>query len=952
MKRARAALALLLAIATPVRAETTTDPLWYLLSTFVLAPDTRAVEAPNDGPVDAKGLGSLQADLLVLTDGFEGFRDEEQVKETLARLNPRMSPELRPFFENRGSSLDAIYRTLAVTDYTWAQRFPEPPCDPLTARRKLLGARDGLFQNEKGEASPWLVSLLGPQAEGKSAEQALDQASSQARLTGAEYEKLRARVRKLTMALASDKAVGAARAKLYCSRAAAFEGLAAAQRVKDAALISAGRAVVRKPEKSVFVVGWRDQRAAATLLRTKSGAMLVTDAAVVADTDHPFLFAFSGNAKPLPLTATVVRRHPELGVAVLTYAEDLTRPALTLSGATPAKDDLVAAVGHTSVSGLWTRTSGLVTKSGDAGFQTDAAISPELSGGPVLNEAGEVAGLLVLRPADTEEGRWPVAIPAPVLARWLDDSASSFSTVSAPEVIEDAGTAAILTRARSSPLIETGLGAWNIPNLPPPPSVPRGVCVQNCGGGSSSGSSYSGIYSNNGSAELGKALGELGAVLILKGIPALFRGIGKLFKGNGASTPKAPAIAMVPPVPKTEPAPPPPPPPPPPKPTCRLKKVGAPKKVGAEPFEVAVEVSCENGKVPLSRHSVKFTFEWDGNLSTQTVTVLTDENGLAPLVMQVSNDETKIEKVREVSERSHDELDHYDPDKKDPEEPAEPKEDESSPAPSVTSRDAGLITAADTVTIAKTATATTAAAEAEEAIAASMRAARAARIASAARAGGIFKINGSGKVLRVVAIFTLSPTAATAVGAAIVAVSVKQTFEIGWAIGSVAENKISEIQWGLKQYHRTDDCALKEGEDILDRFVGGKRLTSGFLYDHEGSELGHTIERHVQKSIDYLQGRLVRDPRVFDASSFDDHITAETVIRKAISDDMADIARWGSMRNPALKKSYLVGKPGRPIGYGIAVEDPLAKVRLKYDTEVRLLQKVDCTIFILSAFPY
>ena len=803
MKRARAALALLLAVAIPVRAETTTDPLWYLLSTYVLAPDARAVETPNDGPSDAKGLAALQADLLVLTDGFEGFRNETQVKEALERLRPRMSPELRPFFEDRSSSLDAIYRTLAVTDYTWAQRFPEPPCEPFTARRKLLAARDGLFQSEKGEASPWLVALLGPQAEGKSAEQALDQASSQAKLTGADYEKLRARVRKLTMALASDKAVGAARSKLYCSRAAAFEGLAAAHRAKDATLISAGRAVSHNPEESVFVVVWKDQRAAATLLRTKSGAVLVTDAAVIADTDHPYLFAYAGNAKPLSLTATVVRRHPELGVAVLSYAEDLARPALALSGETPAKDDLVAAVGHTSVSGLWTKTSGLVTKIGEASFQTDAAISPELSGGPVLNEAGEVAGLLVQRPADTEEGRWPVAIPAPILVRWLDDPASSFSSATTPEVIEDAGTAAILTRARSSPLTEAGLGAWNIPNLPPPPSVPRGVCVQNCGGGSSSGSSYSGSYANNGSAELGKALGELGAVLILKGIPALFRGIGKLFKKNGVSTPKAPAIAKAAPAPKTEStSPPPPPPPAPPKPTCELMKIGAPKKAGVEPFEVAVAVSCKGGKVPLSGHSVTFTFAWDGKASTQTVTVPTDESGVAPLIILVSNDETKVEKVRNVAQLSHDELDHYDPEKKDPEEPDEPEGENPDQAPLGGSRDTALITASDVVTIVGTATAKTAAVEVEEAIAASMAAARAARIADAVKAGRVVTLVGRGAALRVTATLTLSGAASAAVGVAIVAVAVKQTFEIGWAIGTIAEGKISEIQRGLKQYDK------------------------------------------------------------------------------------------------------------------------------------------------------
>lgn len=268
MRKARAALALLLACAVPVRADTTADPLWYLLSTYVLAPDTKAIEVQDESPANSKGLAALQSDLLLLSDGFESFRDESQVKETLARLEPRMSPEFKPFFKERATSLDAIYRTLAVTDYTWAQRFPEPPCAPVESRRKLLSSRDGLFQTEKGDASPWLISLLGPQSEGKSAEQALDQASSQTKLANAEYEKLRARIRKLTLALASEQAVGAARSKLYCSRASALEKLSASHRANDTGLIAAGRSSSHKPEDSVFVVVWKNRRAAATLLKT------------------------------------------------------------------------------------------------------------------------------------------------------------------------------------------------------------------------------------------------------------------------------------------------------------------------------------------------------------------------------------------------------------------------------------------------------------------------------------------------------------------------------------------------------------------------------------------------------------------------------------------------------------------------------------------------------------
>ncbi len=931
MRKARAALALLLAFAVPVRAETTTDPLWYLLSTYVLAPDAKAVEAAEEGPADAKGLAVLQADFLLLSDGFESFRDESQVKETLVRLEPRMSPELRPFFKDRTSSLDAIYRTLAVTDYTWAQRFPEPPCAPIEARRKLLDSRDGLFQTKKGEASPWLVALLGPRAEGKSAEQALDQASSQARLTGAEYEKLRARVRKLTLALASGKAIGAARSKLYCSRAAAFDDLAGYHRHQEKGNTLASRAAVRAaPESSVFVVVWNSRRAAATLVATKSGPVLLTDASVVQDTDHPQLLAFSEKAKPLELTATVTRRDAALGLAVLKYFEDLPRPTLALADKIPSKDDLVSAIGHTEVSGLWTKASGLVTKSGPETFQTDAAVSSDFSGGPVLNESGEVAGLLVLRPADTEEGRWPVAVPASAIARWLDGAA--LAVVPATEAIEDAGTAAILSRTRPSALTDTGLPAWEISKLPPPPSEPRGVCM-NCSSSNSPSRSYSsnsGGYSSSGGKELGEALGELGLVLILKGIPALFRGIRKLFKGNGASAPKDPPKSLAKAVPATTTKPK--PPAPPPKPECKLIKVAAPAKAGADPFAVSVGLSCNDLKIPLSGHSVTFAFDWDGKPSTQTVTVPTDASGAASLVMQVSNDETKVEKVRDVSQRSHDELDHYDPDKRDPEEPGAPVQEETASA-TLQGSVAGPIEAAESVAPEKALIGTIAATGASGA---------------AVESGQIFILVGKGSALRVTATIALGPVAT----GVLVLVTAKQVFDIGWAIGNVVDRKSSEVQWGLKQYAKINDCALKPNESILDRFIDGTGLAPGFLHAHEGHGHGHTIERHVRKTLDYLHGRLVNEPKVFDANSFDDHETAETAIRDAIMGDIADITRWGSRRDPTLKKSYLIGKAGKPFGYGIEREDSLSKARLKYNAEVRMLQKANCDIFILSAFPY
>ncbi len=525
----RLALALLLGLSSSLRAETTDDPLWTLFTSYAVTRDEKAANSTYEGREDSKRLASLQADLQLLAGGFESFRDESQVKENLLKLEPRITPELRPFFQDRASTLNAIYRTLAVTDYTWAARFPAPPCSPAQARRKLLESRDGLFQNAQGASSPWLVSLLGPQAQGKSAEQALDQASAKTKLSAAEYEKRRSLIRKLTLALASDKAVGEARSKLYCMRASAYEDLAASQGPAASAPTLASRATPRAaPESSVFVVVSGARRAAATMIETKFGPVLVTDIAITVGDDHSRVYA----EKSTELTATVARRDETLGLATLTLAEASPAPALPLATQAPAKDELVTALGHTEASGLWTKTSGLVTKSGPASFQTDAAVSADFSGGPVLNDAGEVAGLLVQRPADTEEGRWPVAVPARKIALWLEGAQVPPGPPS--EAIEDAGTAAVLSHTHPNQL-------WNASYVSDPP-MGNIVCMKYCDSGSSGGSSSS-YSSNNGSSELGQALGQLAIV----GISALFRGIGKLFQGRSDATAQvAPAITQAP----------------------------------------------------------------------------------------------------------------------------------------------------------------------------------------------------------------------------------------------------------------------------------------------------------------------------------------------------------------------------------------------------------------------
>ena len=906
MRRLRAALALLLTFAVPIRAETTSDPLWTLLSTYVLAPDEKAAAAEGEA-ADATGLATLQADLLLLSEGFEAFRDESQVRESLVRLEPRMSPELKPFFKDRASSLDAVYRTLAVTDYTWASRFPEPLCEPQAKRRVLLASRDGLFQTESGEASPWLVALLGPQTTGRSAEEALDKASAKTRLSAAEYERRRAHARKLTMALASDKAEGAARAKLYCARAAAFTDLAAHHREHDTAPMLAARAAAAKPEESVFVVVWEGKRAAATLLQTKKGPVLVTDAAVG---DSPTLFAYAGRAAPTELKTDVLSRHAGLGLAVLSYPGN-ARTALSLAASAPAKDDLVTALGHTEPTGLWTKVSGLVTKSGETSFQTDAAISAELTGGPVLDESGEVVGLLVGRPADTVEGSWPVAVPAPVLTRWLDDPQAAFAETRV-ESIEEAGTAAILNRTSPAP-IKTGLGAWNIPAMGPPPPTPRGVCVSGCNIPSAPSRSYSGgsSYSGSGGAEMGQALGQAMAplvqALVFQGIPALFRGIGSLFKGKGG-TKSSPAVAKSASPKKPE-------PPPPSK--CDIAIESAPDSIGVAPVEIVARITCAPDGPPAG-HDVSFSVQWDSGPVVSAPVVKTDAGGYARLTITVDNERTKVAKTAVQAEKSHDDLDRY---------AREIEAEESAAA----EPDSGPIETGDGTRILNT----------EPVKPPVAKAAVGVGIGSAA-----IRLTTNGRRLRVAVKVIRLARVAQVVGVAGAPGSGGITLGVSLASTILLFSIESRV---TKSFEDADDCALKPGESILDRFIDGNRIRSrGYLDVHEGPQLGHTLTKHVRISDDGLRQRFISEPHIPFSSRFTSQDIAEDAIRNAVNSDISAITIWGSKRT---KSTHISQLHGGAMSIGATINSSGIS-RESYNTEVRLRQQEDCRLFISTAFPY
>ncbi len=555
----KAALAVFLALWTPVQAaEPAFDALAHLLHEYAGPVDAAAAQAVEAEAPAGERLAQVSADLALMAEGFELFRAAEHSEAALAHLPDHVVPELRPFFKDRDASLRTIYRTLAVTDYTWASRFPEPPCGPRERRASLLAAGDRLFAGENGELSPWLARLLGPAAVGKSAADALDRASAKSDLSPRDYELLRAKAAKITAALRSEKAAGSERARLYCLRAEVHEALAAAHAV-SAAPITASAASGSAADSVVLLAWIADGYApravgAGVMVETAMGPRLLTDERLRAG-GQGRLIAIARGKDGGPGPTYPVAIEPASGLVMVGTIPDAPIPALRLASDKAAQGDLVRALGHMRQTGLWTLSQGLVTDARDFSFASDAIIGTDMLGSPLLNASGEVVGLVVLG-----DGA-PVALHLATLRAALARTAPAPVEYAVPA---PGGTSSVLTTARpivgdlhgaDGMAIEAGLpstlggvnweGGGGVGNWRPSMSGGR---PRSYSGYSSRSSSYS--SSDSGGAEIGRALGEALAplieALIFRGIPALFRKIGSLFKSkpksggsSGSSTVKA-----------------------------------------------------------------------------------------------------------------------------------------------------------------------------------------------------------------------------------------------------------------------------------------------------------------------------------------------------------------------------------------------------------------------------
>ncbi|MEQ1919939.1 MAG: serine protease, partial [Elusimicrobiota bacterium] len=503
-----------------------------ILLTRVIPQDEAALATA--GPEKGAHLAKLQSDMALVVEGLEGFANEEDASPSLKRL--RESIDAPEQFKDRASALDASYRALAVVDYTWAKRLPEAPCSPGASRAALL---------KSGPLSSWISSLLGVDADTAAA---LDRASAATKASVREYALLRAKVRRLSEALGSDKAIGVMRASLYCRRAEAYEALSAANR--SSGLVAAARSTGADDVTGVYVLARTSADGLEILgAATSIDGAIVTDARLV--DSEGLVLLHRDEKKPIPVRV----ERSDSGLALLRASEPVK--GITLAETAPAKDDLIEALGHPERTGAWTRTRGLVTSADALSFQSDAVVDVGMTGGAALTEDGKLAGVFVLRRAQAgdEAFDWPVAVNAPALKSWL--AGGPLASPAGSIEIAEAGTASILTASRPlgeklSPGAQATQAGYSFYQ-----DGHRAVCVANCGDAAPaprarSYSRPSSSYGSNANAELGEALGELAFIgaeaLIFKGIPALFRGIGSLFskKGKASALPSRQAAVQAP----------------------------------------------------------------------------------------------------------------------------------------------------------------------------------------------------------------------------------------------------------------------------------------------------------------------------------------------------------------------------------------------------------------------
>jgi hypothetical protein len=160
-------------------------------------------------------------------------------------------------------------------------------------------------------------------------------------------------------------------------------------------------------------------------------------------------FLFENRSRLVDVTLDRIDEANDLALVRLD-AETSTVPLLPLADDLPRRGESVLALGHPQET-VWSFTSGVVSALHNGAIQHDAALNPGSSGGPLVNQRGELVGVSSAKVFGDTDG---VGFARPIgMARWLlDEEARSYGLdLSTPE---KAASSCIRAQELASPNLE------------------------------------------------------------------------------------------------------------------------------------------------------------------------------------------------------------------------------------------------------------------------------------------------------------------------------------------------------------------------------------------------------------------------------------------------------------------------------------------------------------------
>lgn len=145
---------------------------------------------------------------------------------------------------------------------------------------------------------------------------------------------------------------------------------------------------------------------------------VLTAAHVVEGEDNPRV-TIGGSV----LTGKVIRRDSAMDLAIISIDED--QPVLRFAQNPPAVLDQVFAFGN-PLGGRTAVSRGIVSDVDGVRIQTDAAVNPGNSGGPLINDSGEVVGLVISKDREAEGVSYAVTLNQ--LVKFVGNNAPSASS--------------------------------------------------------------------------------------------------------------------------------------------------------------------------------------------------------------------------------------------------------------------------------------------------------------------------------------------------------------------------------------------------------------------------------------------------------------------------------------------------------------------------------------------